>query len=108
MKYLHITLHDNDFSIELESVGELVRNMFEWFGSPKETDLENLRVLVQNFLYNANKLHDLLDGSNIEVKPEYFLPTVEIVDETDVPDWDNSESIYISLDNSDCCELIVV
>lgn len=97
MKYLHITLHDNDFGIELESVSHLIRELFLWFGYPKDVDLETFRVCVQNLLYHTLKTRLLLEGQNYEIKLEYLLPTMKIVDASEIPDWDNSESIYISL-----------
>ena len=97
MKYLHITLHDNDFGIELEAVGHLIRELFLWFGYSKDVDLKTFSVCVQNLLYHTMKTRLLLEGKNYEIKLEYLLPTMEIVDASEIPDWDNGESLYISL-----------
>lgn len=101
MKYLHITLHDNDFGIELEAVGHLIRELFQWFDCPKDVGLETFRVCVQNLLYHTLKTRLLLEGESYEIKLEYFLPTIEIVDASEIPDWDNGESLYIGLRDYD-------
>ena len=101
MKYLHITLHDNDFRIELEAVGKLIRELFLWFDYPKDVDLKTFSVCIQNLLYHTMKTRLLLEGENYEIKLEYLLPTVEIVDASEIPTWDNGESLYIDLCNYD-------
>ena len=101
MKYLHITLHDNDFRIELEAVGKLIRELFLWFNYPKDVDLKTFSVCIQNLLYHTMKTRLLLEGENYEIKLEYLLPTVEIVDASEIPTWDNGESLYIDLCNYD-------
>ena len=101
MKYLHITLHDNDFGIELEAVGKLIRELFLWFDYPKDVDLKTFSVCIQNLLYHIMKTRLLLEGENYEIKLEYLLPTVEIVDASEIPTWDNGESLYIDLCNYD-------
>lgn len=101
MKYLHITLHDNDFGIELEAVGKLIRELFLWFDCPKDVDLKTFSVCVQNLLYYTMKTRLLLEGENYEIKLEYLLPTIEIVDASEIPTWDNGESLYIDLCNYD-------
>ena len=101
MKYLHITLHDNDFGIELEAVAHLIQELFRWFDCPKAIDMETFRVCVQNLLYHIMKTRLLLEGENYEIKLEYLLPTVEIVDASEIPTWDNGESLYIDLCNYD-------
>lgn len=101
MKYLHITLHDRDFGIELEVVGNLIRELFQWFGCPKQVNLETFRVYTQNLLYHTLKTRLFLENENYEIKLEYLLPTMEIIDASEIPDWDNGESLYINLCNYD-------
>lgn len=100
MQYLHITLHDNDFSIELDTAGRALRNLLHWFGCPDEIDLQVLRVCIQGLLYNAHEIQNLLRKQNDRVKLEDFQPIVEIVDASEIPDWDCGENLYIQLDRS--------
>lgn len=99
--YLRITLHDTDFNIELGAVGKALKNLLQWFGCPDEINLQALQVCVQGLLYNANKIQNLLRRKRTDkIKLEDFRPTVEIVDASQILDWDGGESLYIQINCS--------
>lgn len=97
-KYLRVTLHDNDFIFELESVGELLQDLFIFYGKyPTEKDFPKLKKYIQHILYATNGVCCVLRNCNCNDNLSYFNPTLNIVNYLDIPEWDNSEDIYIPL-----------
>lgn len=105
MKYLRVTIHDNDFSTELELMGNLVKTMFDWWGHfPTEDELDMVAPLIQNLFYDTYKMNTYLRGSGGLVDKKYFYPTLEFIEFEDIPYDDNDESIYIPL--IDGCDVL--
>lgn len=101
-KYLRVTIHDNDFSHSLKMIGELLYELFWFEGNyPTEEQFPMLKEYIKHLWYGANATQDLIRLIHWE-KPtnchiDCFEPHLEFVDYSDIPDWDNSESIYIPM-----------
>lgn len=99
-RYLRITMHDNDFITSLKHVGYLLRQIFEFQGVyPAEEDIPVLSEMVNHLWYAT---HNIMEKVNWyrnykESKFDYFDCRLEFVNYLDIPDWDNSESIYIPM-----------
>lgn len=98
-KYLHITIHDNDFINSLEMVGRLLQNIFQFEEAyPNEEDLPKLRELIQNIWYGTYGIMSLMEKRSYSANNfDYLKPTLEFVSFENIPAWDNYESIYIPM-----------
>lgn len=98
-RYLRLTIHDNDFATVLSLVCDMLYSIF--FSEdryPTDDDLPELKEYVKNLLHNAYQTLDMMRWSRAGfVRPEYFSPHMEFVNEEDIPDWDNAESYYIPM-----------
>ena len=99
-KYLRITMHDNDFCCSLEFVGELLQQIFMFeVEYPTEKDFPTMKEMIKHIWYGVDNIQGMLrwnerhwqNGLNV------FDPHLEFVNFKDIPDWDNSESIYIPM-----------
>ena len=98
-KYLRITIHDNDFRLSLQEIGELLYEIFQMEDKyPTEENFETLKEIIMHLWFSVDMAHDLMRWGRIDSpKMEYFKPRLEFVDYLDIPDWDNSQSIYIPM-----------
>lgn len=95
-EYLEITIHDNDFSEALRLVGKHLYQIFSETQFPNnEKDLESIKPLVTQLLDVSHRLYSCSNKSYMK----YFDVRLKLkfVDFTDIPDWNNYESIYIPL-----------
>lgn len=99
VKYLRITIHDNDFWLSLEQIGELLYNIFYTEDAyPTEEQLPILKEYIKHIWYGTFKIGSLMDrGEAGEVDISYLEPRLEFIDYLDIPEWDNGESIYIPM-----------
>ena len=102
--YLKITIHDNDFIISLMYIGELLYELFQnTYSYPTEEHLPYLKEYIKHLWWSTNAITGLMRWGVEYIKEkgvchiDYFEPTLEFVDYLDIPDWDNSESIYIPM-----------
>lgn len=98
-KYLRVTIHDNDFTNSLLLVGGLLKQVFKYEGKyPIEQDFDILKETIKHIWYGTRGImNQLCFGKCILYGIDYFEPHLEFVDFEDIPDWDNSESIYIPM-----------
>lgn len=101
-KYLRVTIFDNDFMDELEDVANILHNTFYSYDKyPTEKDFPYLEKCIRNLMSNSYCIKAFARGDDklpdTEVYDKYFIPTLSIVEETDIPDWENYECIYIPL-----------
>ena len=108
--YLRVTIHDNDFTSYWEELGNAILGIikFECDDFEKKTveeaDLLTIRPYIANIWYGIDALshHFRWKPNNQQTdrdRKAWFDNGLElsIVDYLDIPDWDNSESIYIPL-----------
>ena len=98
-KYLRITIHDNDFTHSLERVCEVLYDIFQCEGKyPAEQDFPYLQTAIQYMWCGTNMAKDIIRWGNLHNPAfRYFCPDLKIVDETEIPDWDNYEVVYVPL-----------
>ena len=98
-KYLKVTIHDNDFTHTLDQVCELLYDSFQFEGKfPTEEDFPQLKTAIQHLWYGADIVKNLMRwGYPGQDCFKYLYPNLEIVEEKDIPEWDNDEIIYIPL-----------
>lgn len=108
MQYIMITVHDNDFWFQLETVANYIRYMYTWFSSNSftEKDIPLLKEAVRDMLVSMEKVKFAVHWFNGEYEPrvfdeqhykEYFEPDIKIVDESEIEEDGNSEYYYIPL-----------
>ena len=102
-KYLSISIHDNDFMNYAEIMMESIQYMFRFydFYPNTEEDLNKLKPAIANLwngFYMVNVASDKRKERD-ETKLDMFMKNIdlEIVDFTDIPEWDNYETMYIPL-----------
>lgn len=102
-KYLRVTIHDNDFTNSLLLVGGLLKQAFKYEGKyPVEQDFDILKETIKHIWYGTHGImnrimNQLRFGKCILYGIDYFEPDLEFVDFENIPDCDNSESIYIPM-----------
>lgn len=97
-KYLRVTIHDNDFTNQLLYVGDLLHQVFADNGYPTEQDFGILKEMIAHIWYGVHEIMGKLRFGECDLCGfDYFEPDLEFVDFEDIPDWDNSESIYIPM-----------
>lgn len=98
-KYLRITMHNNDFTSSLEHIGYLLQQVFEYEGKyPTEQDFPVLKEMIKHLWYGTHNIMHKLRWSDYHESPLInFECCLEFVDYLDIPNWDNSESIYIPM-----------
>lgn len=106
MKYLRVSINDNDFTSMFATVGGAIWETFFWCCDyPTEKGLENIKADIANLwcsIYMLTRKIDYGDTEPIDV-PDYYQffndrIKLDIIDSTDLPDWDNAEAIYVPLD----------
>lgn len=97
--YLYISIGDNDFKRGLKNVCELLYEFFQFTDDYPENqqDLEELKPIVQNLLYQRDQLKRYKDKAYPNVPVDYFKPQMEFIYGSNIPDWDNGESAYIPM-----------
>lgn len=108
--YLVIRIGDNDFTSFAESVANALTAMFYSYDYPKnDEDLEMLKEPIARLWASLTILNDVMKKvedrqwpatpSNFDHTFEYMKErlSLRIVDFSDLPDWDNYESICIPL-----------
>lgn len=106
-KYLRITLHDNDFTSYYQILGETLLKVFQSEKTyPTEEDLSEMETLVSHLWYSIHNIKSLMrwKGTPIQYKEtsmDCFYPDISIVDESDIPDSENFEAIYVPMFDGD-------
>ena len=101
-KYLRMTIFDNDFMDELEDTAYVLYEAFYNYDKcPTEKDFPYLERCIRNLMSNFYCINCFARGDknlpNTETNDKYFIPKLSIVEETDIPEWENYECIYVSL-----------
>ena len=98
-KYLRITIHDNDFTICLQLIGELLYESFQFAELyPMEEDFSVLKEGIKHLLLGEYTVASAICyGEYSPVDINYLEPHLEFIDYSEIPDWDNDESIYIPM-----------
>ena len=102
-KYLRITMHDNDFITSLSLLADILYNIFineERF--PEEDELILLKKYIQPLWFSIHNINSMINRNKTvvgfnETMEKYFEPTLEFVDYIDIPNWDDSQSVYIPM-----------
>ena len=105
--YLRVTNHDNDFRSSLEAVCYALYDIFcgedRW---PTEEDFPKLKEYIKHMWWGAHNVmshmrwkdtcvvHRELDKNH---DMDYLEPKLSFVDFSEIPDWDNFESVYIPM-----------
>lgn len=110
-RYLHITISDRDFWYQMESVCNLLYDIFYYHSYyPNEEDLPILKEHMKHLLYESYCVEKLMDKECGARRPnvgvEYFNPRMEFMLSSDIPDWDNGESYYIPMFDDECGKVI--
>lgn len=98
-RYLRVTIHDNDFRSSLMCVGRLLQDMF-WCCEryPTEEEFPELQEIIMHIWHRTDQLTDMLENHGHRLSnATYFKPDLKFVLYSEIPDWDNSESIYIPM-----------
>lgn len=112
MKYLRVSISDNDFTSVFNVVGDALKKTFYWCCDyPTEEDLENIKADIANLWCSIYMLARKIEYGRTEPVdiPDYYQffndrIKLDIIDSTDLPDWNNAEAIYVPLDiDSDFC-----
>lgn len=124
-KYLKITLHDNDFSWELQNVCRLLSMYLpdtkilemlqaeaisdKTIHSSSNESIKMLRIVVIDMLFMFYELQHIIKYSNecshltdmFKYHYNYFVEQLDIsiVDKDAIPDWNNDEDFFIRLFN---------
>ena len=111
--FLKITIHDNDFVNYYLLLGHVLHHLY-CRSNPTKDDLTFMKPYIARLWWS---IHNLADIENSKIINTDFGPTdyeyfekhlnLDIVDYTDIPNWDNSEDIYISLLQNDSTILLV-
>lgn len=102
-KYLKVTIHDNDFTSYYHVLGETLYNIFKGYGKyPDKEDLPKIKTYINYLWWTIDNLDGIYRWKNTSVdwkeNPiKIFDVDLDIVEYTNIPDWDNAESIYIPL-----------
>ena len=102
-KYLHITMHDNDFINSLSLLADMLYAIFileERF--PEEDELTLLKKYIQPLWFSIHNINSIMSRNKTvvgftETLEKYFEPTLEFVDYLDIPGWDDNQSVYIPM-----------
>lgn len=100
-KYLRVTIHDNDYMCLAESIMESIQYMFRFFVfyPTTEEDLNRLKPAIANLWNGFYMVDKVCRQTKADNRLDMFMELLdlEIVDFTDIPKWDNYESMYIPL-----------
>lgn len=101
-KYLRVTIFDNDFMDELEDAAYILYGAFYSYDKyPTEKDFPYLEKCIRNIMSSSYCINILCRGDknlpDTEAYDEYFIPKLSIIEEIDIPEWENYECIYIPL-----------
>lgn len=108
--YLKITICDNDFTGYAKEIGRILYDIFRFENTyPNEDDFDNIKGFIKHLWYSVYELGDYLRwkdtiveyGVSHEGYIDRFEPDLQIIDYTDIPDWENGEVFYIPLFDCD-------
>lgn len=106
-KYLRITLHDNDFTSYYQILGETLLKVFQSEKTyPTEEDLSEMETFVSHLWYSIHNIKSLMRWKDTpipykESSMDCFYPDISIVDDSDIPDSENFEAIYVPMFDGD-------
>lgn len=103
-KYLKITVHDSDFAYPMsKAVAVLYDICYANDKYPDEDDLENVRHYINQLCFIIKQADDHYGCCNTPDKnlSNYLIPDVCIVDESDIPGWNNFEDFFMPLYDTD-------
>lgn len=107
-KYLRITIHDNDFTIPLTHVADILYKIFWYEGRyPEEDEFPILKKYIKSLWFGVDNITDIIRWNKgkvgfRETHENVFDPYLEFVDYIDIPNDDNWESVYIPMfDNAE-------
>lgn len=103
-RYLEITVHDRDFIDALvKSVNVLYNICYENDKYPDEADLDNVRQYINHLCFVITQMRDYFEWSDTteERLMDHLIPDVRIIDERDIPTWNNGEDIFMPLFDTD-------
>ena len=105
--YLRVTNHDNDFRQSLETVCYAMYDIFcgedKW---PTEDDFPKIKKYIKYMWWAAHNAMGYMRWKNTCVvhhelnkydDMNYLEPKLSFVDFSEIPDWDNFESVYIPM-----------
>lgn len=101
--YLRVTVHDNDFISPLKIVCDAVYEIFcgedKW---PDEDDFHEIKKYIKYMLFGIDGFTHLMRWKGTNVKRRctdmnYLIPDMEFIAFSDMPEWDNYESVYIPM-----------
>lgn len=110
--YLRVTIHDNDFTSYAYELGDAIRDILRFAcdnfttSTVEQIDLEAIKPYIASIWYGIDALshHFWWKGTSRNENQTNTCRNwfedgldLEIVDYTDILDWDNCESIYIAL-----------
>lgn len=103
VKYLHITMYDNDFINSLSLLADMLYAIFileERF--PEEDELTLLKKYIQPLWFSIHNINSIMSRNKTvvgftETLEKYFEPILEFIDYLDIPNWDDSQSVYIPM-----------
>jgi hypothetical protein len=92
-KYLVVTVGDNDFYNDVYCVCNLLYYHFQSRGEYPETekDLELLKPIIQNLIYQSTQLRRYNNSSYPASKLEYFVPDLWFADKFELKWLDDDE-----------------
>ena len=104
MKYFEITLHDNDFFLELDELGTYLTSKIAAYYDVFDIN-DNRKKLTDGMIkflsavYHLNKVIRYGDVQDAENMTEYFKKhlSVNVVDKSDIPTNCNSENLYVPI-----------
>lgn len=105
-RYLKITIHDNDFTNSLEQVAHTLNGIFSITGRyPEEDELPLLKKYIESLWFSIDNIWQIMRWNKNSVgfsenPEEIFNPVLEFVDYENIPDWDDSSSVYIPMFNT--------
>ena len=101
VKYLRITMYDNDFTHSLLQLADILYEIFCTTRFPEENELPILRNYVQHLWFSLHNINGVVWNKNSddfkETCFELFSPHLEFVDYLDIPDWNNDYDVYIPM-----------
>ena len=112
MKYLRITIHDNDFVRSIEIAANAIFSEYnKSYNDITEDSIPLLKESVRDIMGGIEKIKygiHIDDGWKFDEEHwrEIFTPDITIIDEYEIDDWENGEVYYIPLSHSDRYALI--
>ena len=107
-KYLKITNDDNDFVVSLGRVAVILYEIFQPEQRyPTEDELPLLKEYIKCLWFSVHNVHDFMRWNKNfsgfhETKKEIFMPVLEFVAYSDIPEFGDTDSAYVPMfDNAE-------